>query len=311
MTGFSTQTTRGAVAVGGFIGALTGSLIVFAWERYPDISAFGPLGLAARMVAFVTLGAVAGITIGHLRRIRTELSRSSAAQLQAEHQIAGSARRLKESVAERTYELEHARNETLSILALVAEYRDDATSEHTERVGEIAATIACALGLEHDRIRHLRDAARLHDIGKIAVPDHILLNKGMLSAEEAEIMRTHAEVGARLLRRSSSPVLQMAAVIAATHHEWWDGSGYPMGLAGERIPLVGRVVAVGDVFDALTHDRPYKAAWPTEQAIARIRRGAGTHFDPLIVDAFLAKQDSILAIVLSREQQPAPQSSLI
>jgi putative two-component system response regulator len=190
---------------------------------------------------------------------------------------------------------------------LVAEYRDDATSEHTERVGEIAATIADALGLEHDRIRHLRDAARLHDIGKIAIPDHILLNQGTLSAEEAEIMRTHAEVGTRLLRRSSSPVLQVAAVIAATHHEWWDGSGYPMRLAGKRIPLVGRVVAVADVFDALTHDRPYKSAWPAEQAIARIRRGAGTHFDPLIVDAFLAKQERILAIVAGHEQQSAPQ----
>jgi putative two-component system response regulator len=300
-----------AVAVGGFIGALAGSMIVFAWERYPDISSFGPLGSAARMVAFVILGAVAGVAVDHRRQIAGELAHSLAVQLQAEHQIAGSARRLKERVAERTYELEHARNETLSILALAAEYRDDATSEHTERVGEIAATIAGELSLEHDRIRHLRDAARLHDIGKIAIPDHILLNKGMLSAEEAEIMRTHVEVGARLLRRSSSPVLQMAAVIAATHHEWWDGSGYPMGLAGERIPLVGRVVAVADVFDALTHDRPYKAAWPAEQAIARIRRGSGTHFDPLIVDAFLANQERVLAIIASREHRPASQSSLI
>jgi putative nucleotidyltransferase with HDIG domain len=300
-----------AVAVGGFIGALAGSMIVFAWERYPDISSFGPLGSAARMVAFVILGAVAGVAVDHRRQIAGELAHFLAVQLQAEHQIAGSARRLKERVAERTYELEHARNETLNILALAAEYRDDATSEHTERVGEIAATIAGELGLEHDRIRHLRDAARLHDIGKIAIPDHILLNKGMLSPEEAEIMRTHVEVGARLLRRSSSPVLQMAAVIAATHHEWWDGSGYPMGLAGERIPLVGRVVAVADVFDALTHDRPYKAAWPAEQAIARIRRGSDTHFDPLIVDAFLANQERVLAIIASREHRPASQSSLI
>ena len=213
--------------------------------------------------------------------------RDITASYKAERQIASNAKRLQEKVAERTYELEQARAETLTLIAVVAEYRDEDTSQHTERVGEMSARLAQRLGMDGERVRHLRDAARLHDVGKIAIPDRILLNPGKLSAQEADLMRTHAALGAVLLRRTSSPVLQMASTVAATHHEWWDGSGYPAGLAGERIPLVGRIVTVADVFDALTHDRPYKAAWPVDRAIARINRGAGSQFDPRVVAAFL------------------------
>jgi PAS domain S-box-containing protein/putative nucleotidyltransferase with HDIG domain len=213
--------------------------------------------------------------------------RDITASYKAERQVANSARRLQEKVAERTYELEQARAETLTLIAVVAEYRDEDTSQHTQRVGEMAAEIALHLGMDSERVKQLRDAARLHDVGKIAIPDRILLNPGKLSAQEAELMRTHAALGAVLLRRTSSPVLQMASTIAASHHEWWDGTGYPAGLAGERIPLVGRIVAVADVFDALTHDRPYKAAWPIKRAIDRIARGAGSQFDPRVVSAFL------------------------
>jgi PAS domain S-box-containing protein/putative nucleotidyltransferase with HDIG domain len=216
----------------------------------------------------------------------------------AEQRIARSADRLREMVSERTYELDRARSETLQLLALAGEYRDDDTSAHTERVAAMAAELAQRLGLDDKTVVQLREAALLHDLGKIAIPDDILMNPGTLSATEVKVMRTHVVIGARLLRGTGSPVLQMASVVAASHHEWWDGSGYPAGLAGERIPLVGRIVTVADVFDALTHDRPYKPAWPVERAIARIERGAGTQFDPRVVAAFMEMPHRLTEVVV-------------
>jgi PAS domain S-box-containing protein len=218
------------------------------------------------------------------------VARDVSAQQQAEQQLADSAQLLEDKVAERTRELEAARAETLQRLALAAEYRDDETSEHTERVGAMAAQIAAQLGLDAEQVELVREAAPLHDVGKLAIPDTILLKPGRLTQPEYEVMKRHATLGSRLLSGSSSPVLQMAAVIAASHHERWDGTGYPAGLAGEAIPLVGRIVAVADAFDALTHDRPYKSLWPVEQSITEIRRAAGGQFDPRVVDAFLAVQ---------------------
>jgi putative two-component system response regulator len=183
--------------------------------------------------------------------------------------------------------VEASRAETLQRLALAAEYRDDDTFRHTERVGAAAAEIGTALGLGAAETRLLGEAAPLHDVGKLAIPDAILLKRGLLTVAEYERMKTHTTLGARLLSGSNSPVLQAATVIAASHHERWDGTGYPAGLGGEEIPLHGRVTAVADVFDALTHDRPYKSAWTSEQAIAEIRRTSGSQFDPRVVDAFL------------------------
>jgi PAS domain S-box-containing protein/putative nucleotidyltransferase with HDIG domain len=216
------------------------------------------------------------------------VARDITEQHTAQLQLSNSAKSLELKILERTHELDEARAETLQLLAAAVEYRDDSTFEHTERVGLIASEVAARLGMRSEQVKRLREAAPLHDIGKIAIPDAILLKPGRLNAHQQRVMRTHAALGARLLSRSSSPVLQMAAVIAATHHEWWNGSGYPKGLAGERIPLVGRVVAVADVFDALTHERPYMPAWSVKQAIARIQRSAGTQFDPRVVEAFLA-----------------------
>jgi PAS domain S-box-containing protein len=209
-------------------------------------------------------------------------------QREAEQQIENNAQWLEAEVAERTRELEEARAETLIRLAYAAEYRDEGTFEHTERVGATSADIATRLGLGAQQIELLREAAPLHDVGKLAITDNILLKPGKLSAEEYEVMKTHAELGARLLSGSSAPVLQMAAVIAASQHERWDGTGYPAGRAGKAIPQVGRIVAVADVFDALTNDRPYKSAWPVEQAIAEIEQASGSQFDPRVVAAFLA-----------------------
>lgn len=209
------------------------------------------------------------------------------AQRQAELRVANEAKRLEGKVAERTRDLFEARAETLQLLAVASEYRGYETSQHTERVGTLSAQIAAGIGLSEESVALLREAAPLHDIGKLAIPDSILLKPERLSAAEQTVMETHAALGARLLFGSRSPLLQLAGVIAESHHEWWDGSGYPNGLAGEGIPLVGRIVAVADVFDALTHNRPYKSAWPVEQAVARVRRAAGTQFDPRVVAAFL------------------------
>jgi len=209
------------------------------------------------------------------------------AQRRAEMHLADEARRLQTMVDERTRDLNEARAETLQLLAVASEYRDDETSQHTERIGELAAEIGVRMGLSEESVALLREAAPLHDIGKLAIPDRVLLKPGRLSAEEQELMQTHTKLGARLLFGSRSPALQLAGVVAESHHEWWDGSGYPQGLIGSDIPLVGRVVAVADVFDALTHERPYKQAWPADQAIALIRSSAGTQFDPKVVGAFL------------------------
>jgi PAS domain S-box-containing protein len=216
------------------------------------------------------------------------VARDITIQHDAEQQLAGHAELLEAQVLKRTRELKDARAKTLNRLALAAEYRDDDTFQHTQRVGSTAAAIGIRLGLDPEQVELLREAAPLHDVGKIAIPDCILLKCGRLDVEEYEVMKTHAVLGARLLAGSGSPVLQMATVIAENHHERWDGAGYPAGLAGEAIPLVGRVVAVADVFDALTHDRPYKSAWTVEQALAEIEQCAGGQFDARVVAAFLA-----------------------
>jgi len=216
------------------------------------------------------------------------VARDITVQHEAEDQLANNAKCLEKLVAERTRELDDARAETLRQLAIAAEYRDDETYQHTERVGHVASRLALGLGLPAGQVTLLRHAAPLHDVGKLAIPDCILLKPGRLIAEEFDVMKTHAELGARLLSSGSSRVLQTAAVIAATHHERWDGTGYPKRLSGEAIPLVGRIVAVADVFDALTHDRPYKSAWSVERACAEIARSSGSQFDPRVVAAFLA-----------------------
>jgi putative two-component system response regulator len=195
-------------------------------------------------------------------------------------------RMLDQRVHERTQDLRDARLDVLERLALAAEYRDDDTMEHTRRVGRTSALIACSLGLPEDQIELIRLAAPLHDVGKIGIPDGILLKPGRLTSEEFELMQNHVQIGMSILSGSRSFLLEMSAQIALTHHEWWDGTGYLAGLAGTDIPLAGRVVAVADVFDALTHDRPYKQAWTVDAALEEIRGLSGRQFDPRVVEAF-------------------------
>jgi putative two-component system response regulator len=187
---------------------------------------------------------------------------------------------------ELTHELEQSRIESVERLARLAEYRDDATYEHPQRVGRTAALLAERLGLAPDKVETIRRAAPLHDVGKVGVPDRILLKPGRLTAAEFELMKSHTGIGAEILAGSSWPVLQMAEEIALNHHERWDGTGYPDGKVEDEIPLSGRIVIVADNFDALTHSRPYAAAWDPERAAAEIRRGSGQLFDPDVVDAF-------------------------
>ena len=205
---------------------------------------------------------------------------------------------LEQRVSERTHDLRDARLEMLERLALAAEYRDDVTGEHTKRVGRTSGLVARALGLSDDDVELLTLSAPLHDVGKIGIPDRVLLKPGTLTAEEFEIMKRHTEIGQLMLSGSRSPLLQMAEQIVATHHEWWDGKGYPAGLSGKEIPIAGRVVAIADVFDALTHDRPYKLAWSLERAVEEIRRSSGQQFDPEVVEAFesLDHKDLLLPV---------------
>jgi putative two-component system response regulator len=193
---------------------------------------------------------------------------------------------LEGKVRERTKELEATRLEVLERLAMAAEFRDDETGQHTRRVGETSAALARALRLPDEQVELIRRAAPLHDVGKIGISDLILLKPGKLTPEEFEVMKTHTTIGAKIQSGSLYPLLQMAEDIALTHHEKWDGTGYA-GLTGEAIPLPGRIVAVADVFDALTHARPYKKAWPIAQAREEIAKQSGRQFDPRVVDAFI------------------------
>lgn len=183
-------------------------------------------------------------------------------------------------------EVEAAGRDALRRLAVAADYRDDNTHEHTERVAHLAALLGRRLGLGTGALALVRAAAPLHDVGKIAIPDSILLKPDRLGPEEYEVVKTHATLGARILSGGGSELLEVAERIARSHHERWDGTGYPDGLAGEDIPLSGRLVAVADVFDVLLHERPYKEEWSLAAAAEEIRRGAGTQFDPQVVEAF-------------------------
>lgn len=205
---------------------------------------------------------------------------------------------LDQRVKERTAELEKAKIEMIYRLGRAAEYRDNETGNHVKRVSLVAELIAQQLGQDPDYCRLIRIASPMHDIGKIGVSDTILLKPGKLTDDEFSLMQRHVEIGVKILDDSDSPLLNMAREIALTHHEKYNGKGYPHGLAGEAIPLSGRIVAIADVFDALTSERPYKKAWTIDDAVALIEREKGAHFDPNIVEAFLQVLPKIKLIAI-------------
>lgn len=223
---------------------------------------------------------------------------------------------LEEAVRERTAQLEASRMDVIHCLARAAEYRDDDTGNHVMRVGRYARIIGEELGFIGERATTLEYAAQLHDVGKIGIPDSVLLKPGRLTSEEFESMQRHCSHGKQILNRfpeaeeqawkkhtelgssildvGASPILALATKIALTHHEWWDGSGYPLGLAGEDIPIEGRITAVADVFDALSSKRCYKEAFPIDRCLAILEEERGTHFDPEVVDAFFRRRKQIV-----------------
>jgi response regulator RpfG family c-di-GMP phosphodiesterase len=206
---------------------------------------------------------------------------------------------LAEEVGKATAEIREREREAVFRLARAAEFRDPETGAHIQRMAHYSKLIAAQLGLDQAQQDLILEAAPMHDVGKLGTPDMILLKPGKLTPEEFAVMKQHAAIGWEILKGSAAPTLQVAAEIAHTHHEKYDGSGYPRGLAGEQIPLFGRIVAIADVFDALTSARPYKPAWELDRAWTFITEGRGTHFDPACTDAFLAVQKAVIEI---REQ---------
>ena len=203
---------------------------------------------------------------------------------------------LEEMVQARTEELRRTRLQVVQRLGMAAEYRDEETGSHILRMSHMSALLARASGWSEADCELMLNASPMHDIGKIGIPDAILLKPGKFEPAEWEIMKTHATIGGKLLEGDDSDLMRMAQQIAISHHEKWDGSGYPNGLAGEAIPQAGRIAALADVFDALTSARPYKKAWSIEDAVKLIQENSGKHFDPKLVEVFLQQLPAILKI---------------
>lgn len=240
---------------------------------------------------------------------RTELlsrARNMLRLREAQKQLAGRAAWLETEVRAATAEIAARELETLVRLARAAEFRDPETGAHIQRMAHCSQLIARRIGLSVQQQEILMRAAPLHDVGKLGTPDRILLKPGKLTPDEWEVMKQHAVIGYEILRESASPVIQAGAEIAWSHHEKFDGSGYPRGLAGEAIPLFGRIVAIADVFDALTSTRPYKRPWSVDEAIAFMREQAGRHFDPALLDAFIDVLPEVIGVMQEFRDEDDP-----
>ncbi len=218
------------------------------------------------------------------------------ARVQTQLALADQNHALEKLVQQRTMELERSRFEIIKRLGRAAEFKDNETGMHVVRMSHYAAVLAKAIGLNEAEAHLLLHASPMHDIGKIGVPDQILLKPSKLNEEEWMTMKKHPKIGCEIIGEDESDLLNMAATVALTHHEKWDGSGYPNGLVAENIPLVGRIVALADVFDALTTVRPYKNAWPVAEATALIKEQSAKHFDPKLVEVFFKVLPEILQI---------------
>jgi CHASE2 domain-containing sensor protein len=260
--------------------ALAGALYAVACQLTFD---HGTLMLFTYPLAALVLGAVGGVGLSYASE---RDAREAAGRYSAE---------LEQAVQARTRELRATQLEIVQRLGQAAEWRDVETALHIERMSHLSKRLGLAAGMSEQEAEVLLYASAMHDVGKIGIPDRVLLKPGPLDPDEWEIMKTHTTIGASILSGSTSPLLQMAEQIALTHHEKWDGSGYPNGLAGEDIPLVGRICAICDVFDALTSKRPYKDAWSVEDALDEVRSQSGQHFDPALAELFLELAPKLFA----------------
>jgi HD-GYP domain-containing protein (c-di-GMP phosphodiesterase class II) len=256
-------------------------------------------GLTLGVPAFTALGAALLAAVAGAVGWRLGEHRRRALQLELDQRDSDLQRALSE--------LEIAQTETVRRLSMAVEFRDEDTGAHIERIGRFSTLLAEAIGMPSEFCRRIAHAAPLHDVGKVAIPDSILLKPGSLTPEERTIVETHAEEGHRLLRGSSSSILELGATIALSHHERWDGGGYPRGMAAEKIPIEGRIVAIADVFDALTTHRVYRDAFTVEQAREMMLAEAGKHFDPVLLHAFMEVLD-VSGVDARARERSNPQS---
>jgi HAMP domain-containing protein len=266
--------------------AIVGTPVAIVSSAMSHIRESGDLGRSIPVLSNDEIGMLAG-----------EFNRMSDRLAHTYHELeltAESERRAKQATLEREYE-------SLIVLAKTTEYKDMETGHHLYRVGEMSRLLAELIGLETGQQELLFRAGPLHDVGKIGIADTVLLKPGPLDAAERRAMETHAEIGFRILSQARSRFLKLGAIIARTHHEKWDGSGYPRGIAGTRIPLFGRIVGIVDVLDALTSERSYKHAWSLDESFAEIERTSGSHFDPALAEALLDRRERFADII---EQTP-------
>ena len=227
------------------------------------------------------------------------------ARVRLHQQLYVQKRQLAALIQTRTKEVGAANVEVIRRLRAAAEFKDDETGSHIERMSRTAQLLARASGLNEAESQLVQQAAPMHDVGKIGIPDRILLKPTPLTPDEWRVMRMHPGIGAGIIGKHDAPILKIARRISLTHHEKWDGSGYPRGLKGEEIPLVGRIVALADAFDALTSERPFKPAWPVENATTYVREQAGKHFDPRLAQLFLDLLPEILKIRAEYPEKPS------
>jgi len=278
------------------------------FEKYKDkmvVIVTADTDVATRMAA-LNAGAIDFLTKPvNPMEFRARL-RNLTALAEAREDLADKAAWLKREVDKAVTEIRNREEEIIHRLTVAASYKDSETASHTIRVGAYSEAIALAYGLDGNLCADIKLASPMHDIGKVAIPDAVLLKKGKLTEGEFAEMQKHTIAGCDILKESSSSLLQLAAEIAGSHHERWDGQGYPLRKSGTDIPLSGRIVAIADNFDALTTARPYKEAWPVHDAVKHIQQRAGSQFDPACVEAFIAAMPRILEIKLSGAGDPVP-----
>jgi CHASE2 domain-containing sensor protein len=272
--GFAAPLARLRLGVLGASAAALAAALAFAVGAQIAFDACWIVSVVPPLLALLT-GTIAMVAVSELRERFERLRVAKVNEL------------LERRVREQTEELRETQLEVVQRLAQAAESRDEVTGQHIQRIGRMCERLALAAGMTPAQAEMLRHASAMHDVGKIGIPDGVLLKPGRLDDDEWQMMRSHPQIGAEILEGSRSPLVQLGREIALTHHERWDGGGYPSGLAGEEIPIEGRICAICDVFDALLSERPYKKAWPLEDVLEEIRADSGHHFDPRLVDLFL------------------------